>query len=519
MELHEALQLVEVRLGISLNDNERDLLRGVLEGLDGTQIHSQYFDGRIQKAHLTRNVAPKLWKKLGNAFGEKVGMRNLRGPLERARSRFVENSVAVQQPSIAVNTAPPVPAAAQVECAAAADAALQDSAVPTIHRVEPLQDWGRSPRVVNFCGRRDMLQQVETRLRIGGCQMFAICGEAGVGKTWFAKQLSQQLIDHYDTVVWRTLDPHRPVEIGRLLADLVSTITRKSFAAPVSIAHFLEVLMNHPSLIVLDGIEAVLAEGVSDGSYKPGLEDYATLLWELSRRSHYSCVLVVGREKPRVFSEQSGNPLVCNLSLRGFDILETKELFQARGCKASPALWRRLNHLCDGNPKALQLMDEMLMGSCAGDVEIFLDVYEQPHERTLNDQRIQFNRLSPLEQEILYKLSQLELRALNLRILKDMDLDASFRERQQAHQSLIHRSLLRQCDEKPSDYIMSSLMREYALDNVVAQSEKSIEPGLEAGFQPEFADSSSQKRIKALTTPHTSESSLLPSLVGKASAP
>ena len=502
MELHEALQLVEVRLGISLNDNERDLLKGVLEGLDGTQIHDKYFDGRIKKAHLTRNVAPKLWKKLGNALGEKVGMRNLRGPLERARSRFVENSVVGQQPAIARSATPLVPGkTAPADCLAAADTKT-DSAAPKLNQLAPLQDWGQSPRVVDFCGRRDVLQRVETRLRIEGCQMFAICGEAGVGKTWFAKQLSQQLIDHYDTVVWRSLDPRRPMELGRLLANLVSVITRKSFAAPVSIPHFLDVLMNHSSLVVLDGIEAVLAEGAMDGSYKEGFEDYRTLLRELSRRSHYSCILVVGREKTRVFSEQNGNPLICNLSLQGFDILETKELLQARGCNASPALWRRLNHLCDGNPKALQLMDEMLIGSCAGDLELFLDLPEHLHERTLDDQQIQFERLSDLEREILCKLVQLEPLVANLRTLKDMELDAPFRERQQAHRSLVHRSLLRQCDVQPSDYIISSLMRQYVLEHVAAESENFIERGAEAAPQSESLRSSAPQTLQAMTVPY-----------------
>lgn len=87
LDAEKALQFVEELLsrnqGKSLNDLERMVFLGSWIGKSYKEILHDC-NGRVSLEHLVQNVSPRLWRLIGEALGENVRKKNLRGPIERA---------------------------------------------------------------------------------------------------------------------------------------------------------------------------------------------------------------------------------------------------------------------------------------------------------------------------------------------------------------------------------------------------------------------------------------------------
>ncbi|NJM58168.1 MAG: hypothetical protein HC857_13035 [Synechococcales cyanobacterium RU_4_20] len=305
MDSDQVLQLIESHLITPLNDNERDLFRGIWEHKSYQEIHRNYFGDRCQVRHLSSNIAGGLWRKLRPLLGEDVSKGTLHGAVARAQLslRSLDSGEL--------------------------DSGELDSGFISIFGTQTQlrhRDWGISPDVAEFCGREAVLQQFEQRLRVEGCQLLSICGEAGVGKTWLAKQLALKLADQYGAVVWRSLRARPPLPLNALLSDLMGGLSQREVDGPVSITDFVNFLMDCPSLVVLDQFETVLQGNVHDGRYLVNYQAYGELLTQLGQRRHQSCILLVSREKPREVAGVAAGHLVCNLDLLGLEALEVEEL-------------------------------------------------------------------------------------------------------------------------------------------------------------------------------------------------
>jgi len=377
---------------------------------------------------------------------------------------------AAEQPSTSPSTArQPAPAAPSEN-----QALVRDSA-----QTHGGRDWRDSPDVMGFCGRDLLLQQSEEQIRVDRCQLFSICGEAGVGKTWFAKQLAVQLFDQYERMVWITLPKTEPApRLDSLLADLLATLGsgenvgtagdrpgKGSSQSAVGIAEFIDFLMDYPCLIVLDQFEVLLEAGVDDGAYQSGYGAYGELLSQLGRRSHRSCVVITSRENPNEAMTASGGYLVHQLLLPGFEQMEAEEFLAARGCgDSSPSIWRRLSQKCNGNPKALQAVASWIQEAHFGDIEDFLATPGSFPREIMAEQAAQFARLSPLEQEILSQLCQQERPILTAKALREMTVSDPG-SRPNAQRSLLRRSLLLSNPGQPYAYQVSPLMQQYLCNN------------------------------------------------------
>ncbi|MEM9219319.1 MAG: AAA-like domain-containing protein [Cyanobacteria bacterium P01_F01_bin.150] len=80
-----ANQVVGANVGRSLSDVEVIILKGAWERLDYDQIAAQ---NQYSTSYVSNDIAPKLWRTLSDALGEKVRKSNFRGALER----YWENS-------------------------------------------------------------------------------------------------------------------------------------------------------------------------------------------------------------------------------------------------------------------------------------------------------------------------------------------------------------------------------------------------------------------------------------------
>ena len=87
-------QLVRVKIGKSLSDIEREVLRESLSGKTYSQIASKL---DYSKDYISQNVAPKLWKILSNILRERISKTNCLSVLERQLLIYQETQKATVQ--------------------------------------------------------------------------------------------------------------------------------------------------------------------------------------------------------------------------------------------------------------------------------------------------------------------------------------------------------------------------------------------------------------------------------------
>ena len=197
-------------------------------------------------------------------------------------------------------------------------------------------DWGESPDLSEFYGRAVQLATLEQWTLQDSCQLVAIVGMGGIGKTLLVTQLMQQLADtdRFAVIVWRSLRQAPP--LIELLTDLMSAIAPEQQPAlqlDVLLRQLLTQLRDRRCLLVLDNLEAVFSSGELTGTYRAGYEDYGWLLGQLGTGRHQSSVLVTSREIPVEVAHLAGpTAAVRLLRLERLSIEAGSAILAAKGC-------------------------------------------------------------------------------------------------------------------------------------------------------------------------------------------
>lgn len=281
-------------------------------------------------------------------------------------------------------------------------------------------DWNEIPETGPLFGRREDMEQLQRWLIRDRSRLVWVFGIGGVGKTSLAaavasaanhsREVPDQVEDDGDAqfgvVIWRSLLNAPPVE--EVLRAAVQTLSQHRLTElptglDEQLALLLDLLREQRCLFVLDNFESILQAG-EGGTYRPGYERYDQLVQYLAHNPHNSCLLITSREQPRETARLSGTARVHVLRLTGL------APDAGRAMLAAYQLGDEANEIADantlvqrysGNPLALKLVaqtvQELFMGSIgdflSAEAPIFDDV------RTVLDQ--QFERLSPLQREIL----------------------------------------------------------------------------------------------------------------------
>jgi WD40 repeat protein len=349
-------------IGRRLNKAEGLVLKGAW--------HGQTYDQIADEAHYAVNylkihVGPPLWKMLSDGLGEPVTKINLRAVLERQwRS--------------------------------------QQGAIPALpQRI----DWGEAPFGSRFYGRGSELAQLTQWVTSDQARLIAVLGMGGIGKTALAVALTQQLAEKhppFDFVIWRTLRNAPPLE--HLLQDIGLFLSEQQ-DIQVGLEQFLQYLQSLRCLVVLDNFETVLQEGELAGQFRAGYESYGDLLQMVSEVNHPSCLILTGREKPAdIILHEDMNNKVRSLYLSG-SLEVAQALLEEKGLVGSQPHRETLCRRYGSSPLALKIVATSIQDLFDSNISAFLneDTFIFNGIRRLLDQ--QFQRLSPLEQSIMYWLA------------------------------------------------------------------------------------------------------------------
>jgi hypothetical protein len=137
-------------------------------------------------------------------------------------------------------------------------------------------DWGEAPDVGNFCGREKELNQLEEWIVTDKCRLIAVLGMGGIGKTALSTKLGEQVKEHFDLIIWRSLRIAPPLE--EFLKEFIRFLSSQPLSdIPSNINNQILMLLNcfreHRCLLVLDNFEGILGGNDRAGHYRDGYEE------------------------------------------------------------------------------------------------------------------------------------------------------------------------------------------------------------------------------------------------------
>lgn len=188
VDVEDALQVansvVFAKVGRRLNEVEAAILLGTLQEQTYEQIAEASGDSL---SYIKRNVGPKLWSLLEQAFEEPVSKTNFRGALEHQWRQSLIGATQTQALAVAPST---TPSTTQLE----------------------LTDWGSAIDTATFCRRSEELRCLEQWAIEEQCRLVLLLGIGGIGKSTLAAKLVQQIQTEFEVVVWRSLQNAPPFE-------------------------------------------------------------------------------------------------------------------------------------------------------------------------------------------------------------------------------------------------------------------------------------------------------------------
>ncbi|PSB54126.1 hypothetical protein C7B67_00190 [filamentous cyanobacterium Phorm 6] len=390
MEFEETLKLIDTAVFAEterhLSDPEVTILRGACLGMTYEQMAeiSQY-----KVNYLMRDVGPKFWKLLSEAFGEEVSKANFRAALWRH----------LRSPSRQMS-----PQTISPQTPLLSDSALIYGESPQ----SPLVDWGEAPDISKFCGRTQEISAIAQWIVKERCRLVVLSGVGGIGKTTLSVKLAQQLQGEFNCVIWRSL--RQAPTLAHLLTDLMQCFKRSpqinlSVDVDEKISQLIENLRHSKCLIVLDGLETILEPTKLAGHYREGYEKYGELIQRIAEQQHQSCLVIVTREVPEAIELLVGDRSpVRFLKLAGLNETEARDIFQYQDL-SDEEKWPELIKIYQGNPWELKIVASAISELFNGKVSEFLKRQTFVFggiKALLNDQ---FQRLLYLEKAILYWLA------------------------------------------------------------------------------------------------------------------
>lgn len=390
-------------------------------------------------------------------------------------------------PHIAASSPTPILPSNTIESSQFPDAKLgeesRDAPHPLVHDSYSIR-LGGVPHAGSFYGREQELVELKHWIVDNSCRMIVILGMGGIGKTSLAITLTDHIKDLFDAVFWTSLQNAPPLK--SVLQECIQFLSpNQGTTLPEDTDNLISLLLRlsqeRHCLLVLDNMESVLQSGRYASQYRAGYEEYGTLLQRLGEAEHHSCLLLTSREKPREISFlEGGTSTTRSLRLAGLKHLSGRQILKDKRLHGAEPVCDTLIDQYAGNPLALKLVSQYIQEVFDGEISSFLAEGERLFSDILDVLNQQFERLSMLEQQIMYWLA-IEREVTSLKALQEMIISPVDRRTfQEALRSLHRRSLI---EAHQTGYTLQNVILEYTTDRFVDSLIEEVRTGTYVLFE------------------------------------
>lgn len=338
------------------------------------------------------------------------------------------------------------------------------------------QDWSEALNGSSFYGRASELTQLKQAVS-EHCRLVQILGIAGIGKTALVTAFAKTVQAEFEIVIWKSL--HHAPAVQTVLTSILQILiqhTGKSVELPTQVEALTELLIeqfqNHRCLIVFDHFDSILSGKQYAGYCRPGYEAYRELLQVIAEVPHQSCVLITSREKPRALGIAEERQ-IRSLQLNGLSASECQQFSNHRELIGSTDDWRLLIQQYDGNPLILKMIAVYIQSYFDGRISDYLK-YLKLGKLLFSDLRDlfnqQFDRLSTLEQELVYRLALYHKPISVSQFREDITSSISHQYLLEGLDSLGQRSLLRR---QGVYFSLDPIMKVYVNECLIEQRDHS----------------------------------------------
>ncbi|NJM59332.1 MAG: AAA family ATPase [Oscillatoriales cyanobacterium RU_3_3] len=389
--------LQSVNKKLKLNDIQSSVVLYTWEGYSYQEIA----DRLVYEPDSIKHIGAQLWQNLSKITGEKVSKQNLQAVLRRYQHRSTPNNC--------------------------------------------IQDWGEAIDVSYFYNRLQELETLETWIGDNSTRAIGIFGLGGIGKTSLSVKLAQQLQSQFEFALWRSLQ--QAPTLDAILSNILPILTGSEAKTNNSISALMEQLRQKRCLLLFDNLESILQAGNRSGQYRQGYEDYRQLFARIADETHQSCLILTGREQPGGFAARSGeNSAVRSIQLFGVSPPVCQKILADKGLKPTLLQCQNIVNYFGGNPLAIKLAATTIKTIFRGDIDAFLAQGNTVFSDLWDLLDRQFDRLSPLQQQIMYWIAINPERATPANLKTEISPKVSGRQLMEALESLAERSLILRSD-------------------------------------------------------------------------
>jgi WD40 repeat protein len=448
MNLEEALEITDdevfAKRGEHLSDLQKAILQASWEDCTYNEVLQklkyQYEEGYI------KNQASALWKRLSEVLGVPVTKKTFRGKLEE-HYRSPQSQEPEQYEQLVAN---------------------------------PKQNWGDAP-IERCYGRTQELNTLKEWILHDKCRLILLLGQGGIGKTTLSTKLAKEIQNHFDYIIWRSLEASPSVE--KILADAIQLFSnqQETFLPETleeKITRLIHYLKSSRCLLILDNAESILQSGSHIGQYREGYQGYGDLLKRVAQSSHQSCLLITSREKPTKLdvTQPETVKLLCLDGLEGED---SQKIFEEYGdFSGSESEWKLVINNYAGNPFALRVVAETIQELLGGNLSRFVEQYLNlglVRFTEINDLlERQFVRLSGSEQQIMCWLA-ISYEPISDRKLREDIILPEIRQKLLESLAFLNRRYL--IKNTQLGYTQIPVLREYIIDRLINEICQEIKTG------------------------------------------
>jgi hypothetical protein len=451
MTLDEMLKLTDdlvfAKTGQHLNDLQEKVVRGTIQGETYEKIAEDF---HCNESYV-RDIGAKLWHIFSESLGEEVNKSNLRSAMQRLQVSLFSNVVQDHVQVGSINFC---------------EKTRQPPDIPNSHfhsQQSPTENHELSemPELGVFYNRTSELETLKTWILQEHGRLITITGISGIGKTQLAVKLIQQIKHNFEYILWYNLDHASSfTEFKAELIELFDPNT-ESELIPKNGKRLkpIKYLQKHRCLVIIDNLNYLFCSNQLAGQYQPEYEEFRYLFKQIEELPHQSCFLLIGWEQPiELVESRSSNLRFKALTIRGLETTAIAEFFPEQELGEYEKLTPRI-HQYQGNPLWLNIIANFITEmEDFGDKIIENNPIFLPQSLKDNLQQ-QFNRLSPIEKQVLLELVQQEQPVNLAQLLIRGQIPSS--DLFNAIKSLFRRCWL----EKPDHlYRLPAVLRQYIIE-------------------------------------------------------